>query len=293
MPVNDPNIPANPFRDGDVRRRFDRAADGFADVDFVHRRSFDSLLERLQPMRIRPRRILDLGSAAGAGSRRLARAFRSARVTGLDLSRRMLAVARERRSRFVKISELQANAMALPFRTGVFDLVIANQLLPWIGDLRGFFGGVARVLRKDGLLMFATLGPDSLIELRVAWQEEDRFEHVNPFVDMHDVGDALVRAGLRDPVLDVERLTVSYRDPASLFADLTATGARNCLRGRRPTLTGKARFRRVVDRLENEAGDDGASISLELVFGHAWGGGPPTAPGEYRIDAGSIGRFRR
>lgn len=291
MPESHPNTPSGPLRTADVQRRFDRAAERFADHDFVHRRSFDGLLDRLEPVKLEPRQILDLGSAAGAGSRRLAKLFRSARVTSVDLSGRMLRVGRSQRSRFARVSEVQADAAALPFATGAFDLVVANQLLPWIGDLQPCFAGIARVLREGGLFLFATLGPDSLMEVRDAWS--DRGAHVNPFIDMHDVGDALVQSGLRDPVVDMERLTVSYSDVGSLFDDLTASGARNCLRGRSSGLTGKRRFRQFVERLRRDAAGAELSISLELVFGHAWGGGPPPSAGEYRVDASRIGRLRR
>jgi malonyl-CoA O-methyltransferase len=105
---------------------------------------------------------------------------------------------------------------------------------------------------------------------------------------MHDVGDGLVRAGLRDPVLDTDFLNVSYRDTTSVFRDLTLTGARNCLSGRTKALTGKERFRTMERQLEQRFRDGILELGLELVYGHAWGGGPPQPPGEYRIDASRI-----
>ena len=276
----------------DVRRRFDRAASGFGDSDFVHRQCFDGLLDRLAPMALDPRRILDLGCGSGAGSRRLAKAYRRARISGLDLSAGMLEAGRGARSRFSRIAEVQGDARQLPFAPGVFDLIVANLLLPWLADPADALAEVARTLRREGLFLFASLGPDSLIEIRRAWQPDDG--HVHPFIDMHDLGDALVRAGLRDPVLDVERLTVTYRSAEALFADLTATGARNALDARRPSLTGRRRFRRFTERLLAERSADGVfAVTLELVFGHAWGGGPPQSPGEFRVAPGTIGRRRR
>ena len=113
--------------------------------------------------------------------------------------------------------------------------------------------------------------------------------HVNLFADMHNVGDALVRAGLADPVLDVDGLVVSYRDVDSLLRDLRAAGS-NALLARRPALTGKSRLARVRSALAPDGGP--LAVELELVFGHAWGSGPPSTPGEFRIDPGAIGRFR-
>ena len=280
----------------DVRRRFDKAAAAFEGADFVHRRAAAGLLERLAPMTLTVERALDAGSGTGAGSRALASTWRKSRIVSLDLSLGMLRKARASRSRFARISELQADATQLPLADGSVDLVFANMLLPWTIDPGGFFEEVRRVLRKEGLFAFSTLGPDSLRELREAWAEVDADEHVNPFADMHDIGDLVTRSGLRDPVLDVDWLTVTYRSSTALFNDLTAAGARNCLQRRRPALTGKRRFARMRAALDRRFGDAGLPLRLELVFGHAWGSGPSPAAGEgreVRLNVADIGRRRR
>lgn len=277
----------------DVRRRFDRAAASFDRADFVHRHAADGMLERMSPMLVDVEHILDAGAATGAASRVLAKRFRRSRVVSLDASLRMLRRARKSRSRFSRIEEIQADAALPPLRTGSIDLVFANMLLPWIDDVPAFFGSVARVLRKDGLFVFSSLGPDSLKELREAWRAIDDDQHVMTFSDMHDVGDALVQAGLREPVLDVDYLKLTYEDVPSLFADLTATGGRNTLRGRRRTLTGRRTFERLRETLGQRAGRAPLEFPLELVFGHAWGGGPPMPHGEYTLDVAEIRRRRR
>jgi malonyl-CoA O-methyltransferase len=163
------------------------------------------------------------------------------------------------------------------------------------------------VLRKGGVLAFATLGPDSLRQLSHAWSQVDDHAHgvdahgvdahgvhahVHRFLDMHDIGDALVRAGLADPVLDVDRLTVKYPDARKLFRDLTLSGARNSLAGRRRGLLGKGPFNRLVAALSESSPGAGIEIDLELVYGHCWSTGPRNEPGNFRIDAGAIPRRR-
>ncbi len=274
----------------DVRRRFDRAATTFDDVDFVHAVTRDGLVTRLRPLVVDAARVLDLGAATGAATPLLQKRFKGARIVSLDFSAAMLRRNLGKQRLFSRRACVQADARRLPFVEGCFDVVFANQLLPWIDDPAPLCEEVARVLRKDGVFAFASLGPDSLRELDAAWAGIDDHGHVNGFPDMHDIGDALVRAGLRDPVLDVDRLTVRYTDASKLFADLTRMGARNALRDRNPALIGRQRFGDMIRALGN--GGDEIRFDLELVYGHCWGGGPKD-PAGYRIDATAIPRRRR
>jgi malonyl-CoA O-methyltransferase len=280
------------LRRKDVKRRFDRAAASIDAADFVHRQTADGLFERMTPMQIEVSVAVDLGCATGRCSRDLAKRFRRARIVSLDLSSAMLKKSRSKRSRFSKLVEVQADLSRLPFADQSVDLVFANMLLPWVDDLPNCFSEVSRVLRKDGLFSFSSLGPASLAELRDAWRDVDDYQHVNIFPDMHVIGDSLVQAGLRDPVLDVDFLTVQYKKLESLFGDLTACGARNSLLLRPGGLTGRAKFAAVRDHLEALMHENGLHLPLELVFGHAWGGGPRQSAAEYHLGVEQIGRRR-
>ena len=282
--------PQTGLRRRDIRRRFDRVAAGFDDADFVHAVTRAGLLERLAPMLVEPRTIVDLGCGTGSACPLLAGRFRRARVIGIDLSANMLRALERKRSWRSKTAAVQADAAALPLADGSVDVIFANLLLPWIDDPGAVFSEVARVLREGGLLLFSTLGPDSLLELSDAWRSVDAGPHVNSFPDMHNIGDAAVRAGLRDPVLDVDRLGVTYENPAALFRDLTAAGARNSLRERSKSLIGKQRFAAMTDALDAARHDRLIRVELELVYGHCWGSGAIASAGEYRIDANRIGR---
>lgn len=278
------------LRSSDVRRRFDRAAEEFEEFDFVHAVTRDGLLARLEPMVVEAKTVVDLGCATGSACKPLAKRFRRAHIIALDLSASMLQQVRRKQSWFAKYSLLHANAKAIPLADQSVDVVFANQLLPWIDDSATVFTEVARVLRENGLFLFAGLGPDSLSELRRAWQSADAGVHVNRFPDMHDLGDAAVRAGLTDPVLDVDRLSVTYQDAGALFRDLTGCGARNSLANRNNALSGKARFDTMAAALEQHREDGPIGLDLELVYGHCWGAGPRAHDGEIRIDPGRIGR---
>lgn len=276
-----------------VRRRFEIAANSFDQADFVHAHTREGLLSRLEPLLIDAKTIVDLGSATGSAQRALGRRFGRPHIISVDIAHGMLKRAHKKKTWLAKSSFVQATAMALPFPDSSIDVIFSNLLLPWVNNPEPVFSEVARVLRKGGLFAFATLGPDSLQEIRRAWSSIDNEPHINHFMDMHDLGDGLVRAGLQDPVLDVDRLTVRYKTSARLFQDLTAGGGRNTLLQRRRTLTGKRRFAAMVAELEGAAGDGEISLNLELVFGHCWGRGPKLDPANYRIDASEIQRRRR
>lgn len=278
----------------DIRRRADEAAANFDSADFVHTVTRDGLFERLQPLIVEPERIVDLGAATGNASARLRKRFGGAQLVSLDISGSMLRQAQRKRAWFSlsRPAFVQADASRMPFQDQSIDLVFSNLLLPFIDRPAQVFGEISRVLKRGGVFAFATLGPDSLQEIRRAWSQVDNDVHVNHFPDMHDLGDALLRSGLRDPVLDVDRLVVEYETPGRLFDDLKNVGARNTLEQRRRTLTGRQRFGRMREALAVASADGRIHLDLELVYGHCWGGGPRTDPADYRIDASRIARRR-
>ena len=279
-----------PLRTADVRRRFELAAESFDDFDFVHAVTRDGLFARLQPMTVNAKTIVDLGCATGTASKLLAKRFRGARVIGVDHSPAMLRQATAKKSWFAKCSFVEADAAEIPLEDHSVDVVFSNQLLPWIDDVPGLFTEVNRILRKNGLFMFSSLGPDSFSELRQVWQATDHDPHVHHFADMHNIGDAAVRAGLGDPVLDVDRLKVRYGDSASLFRDLTGSAARNCLTDRRRSLTGKRRFADLTRALQDATSGGHIELDLELVYGHCWGSGKQPGTDGFRIGLNEIGR---
>ncbi len=275
------------------RRRFERAAASFDSADFVHRLTREGLFSRLQPVVVDAGTVLDLGSATGGAGRQLRGRFRRAHIVSLDVSRNMLCRSRTKRAWYETLlarpqSFVQADAARLPLADDSVDFVFCNLLLPFVDNPDGVLSEVGRVLRGGGVFAFATLGPDSLLEIRRAWGAVDDDAHVNHFLDMHDVGDALLRAGLRDPVLDVDPLTVRYESAEKLFADLTSVGARNALRARRPALTGRRRYDAMLAALQGQ--NDGAIIELrlELVYGHCFGGSARKDPSNFAIDATNI-----
>ena len=253
-----------------VRRSFGRASGTYDAAAAVQGEIRARLLERLDIVRLQPTAVLDLGAGTGHSSRELKRRYPGAQVIALDSSLPMLRES-ARQQRFLrKFSPLCADAQRLPLRSQSFDLVLSNLLLEWCHDPDAVFAEAARVLRPKGLFTFTTFGPDTLKEVRDLWRGVDPFTHVHRFIDMHDFGDALLRAGFAEPVMDTERLTVTYRDLPALLAELRGSGSRNIAQGRPRGLTGRERGALVRSRSEQLVRNGPLRISVEVVHGHAW-----------------------
>ncbi|MDY6946590.1 MAG: malonyl-ACP O-methyltransferase BioC [Pseudomonadota bacterium] len=279
-----------------VRRSFDRAARDYDAAAIVPAEIRNRLLERLDLVKLQPQVVLDLGSGTGHSSKALKQRYRSAEIVALDLSPAMLVQAERQQGWLRRFHRVAADAHRLPIRDGAAQLVFSNLMLEWCHDPDAAFQEVRRVLQPGGLLTFATLGPDTLRELRDGWRKIDPYPHVHRFIDMHDLGDALVRAGLAEPVMDTERLTVTYSSLDALLKELRACGSSNLADGRRRGLTPKGHLH-SLRQLVRPATEQGAlPVSVEVVYGHAWAGElrvRPRAGGEVRVPVSSLKRPNR
>jgi malonyl-CoA O-methyltransferase len=211
----------------------------------------------------------------------------------LDLAPGMLQEARRHQRLFHRFQRVCADASRLPFADASVDVIFSSLMLQWC-DLDTTFAEAQRVLKPTGFFAFSTFGPDTLKELRASWAEVDDYHHVHQFMDMHDVGDALVRAGLVEPVLDVERMRLTYANVMGLMRDLKTIGAHNLTAGRAKGLTGKSRLEKMVSAYEAFRQDDRLPATYEIIYGAAWGAagrrGARAVDGEVRISPGDIRR---
>ena len=270
-----------------MRHAFSKAAKGYDAAAVLQREVCIRLLDKLDYMTLRPRRVLDVGSGTGWGGRQLGERYHEAEIISLDIALGMLQASREtagwwrklfskNRQRFVC-----ADAEAQPLAAQSVDMAWSNLALQWCNDLPGTFAGLHRVLRSDGLLIFSTFGPDTLKEIRAAFQGVDGYSHVNRFADMHDIGDMLVAAGFADPVLEMETITLTYHDVRAVMQDLRGIGAHNATAGRAQGMTGKAKWGRIVQNYEALRRDGRLPATFEIVYGHAWKV-PPKKTGDGR-----------
>jgi malonyl-CoA O-methyltransferase len=278
-----------------VRRSFDRAAPAYDAAARLQSEVRAQLLERLDYVTLEPSVIVDLGCGTGHSTRALKDRYPRARVIAIDLAEGMLREARRRGSWLRRFDRVCADARRLPLADASVDLLFSNLMLQWCPELDEAFAEFRRVLKPRGLVNFTTFGPDTLFELREAWAAADGGVHVNAFTDMHDVGEGLMRAGLAEPVLDVERMTLAYPDALALMRDLKAIGAHNANAGRARGLTGRRRLAAMQAAYERRRRDGVLPATYEVVFGQAWGPGTQAPArgrrgGEFTFDVGAIGR---
>lgn len=238
----------------------------------------EELLSRLTLLPAPPRDVLDLGAGTGAAALAMKRRFRRASVTAVDIAAPMLNVAR-RHSRFWRpIRCIEADARALPFEAGSFDLVFSNLMLQWLDPPDTALAEMRRVLRPGGLLLLSSFGPETLQELRAAWAAADDGVHVNGFIDMHDLGSALYRAGFEEPVLDTDRHVRHYPDARALMQELKALGAHNLDARRARGLTGRSAFARMLADYEARRTAAGLPATWQVVHVAAWASDRGTEP---------------
>jgi len=254
-----------------LRRSFASAAKTYDEAAVLQREVADRLLERLDYIKQVPQVILDVGCGTGYSTRLLAKKYPQAFVAGFDITHPMLIRANNKRRWFRRgPAYATADAHTIPIKSNSVDLIFSNLALQWC-DQASVFNEFARVLKPGGLVMFTTFGPDTLMELRMAWASVDDYPHVHDFLDMHNIGDDLVHGKLSEPVMDKEMITLTYQTVAGMLKDLRQIGANNAVKNRFAGLTGKHRFARFTDAYKKLAVDNRIPASYEIVYGQAWG----------------------
>tara|TARA_Y100001936_G_C16093985_1_gene689766 strand:+ start:4905 stop:5801 length:897 start_codon:yes stop_codon:yes gene_type:complete len=262
-----------------LRDSFERASSGYDEASMLQREVSDRMLSRLDYIKCNPLSILDAGSGTGYGGRKLLCRYPKTRILALDFALSMHYQARPIASSWWKnifstqksiTNYVCGDIEQLPIKSSSIDLVWSNLSLQWCNNIENTFSEMYRVLQPEGLFMFSTFGPDTLHELRQAFLGMDKNNHVNHFIDMHDIGDILVHSGFDMPVMDMEYITFTYDDVISVMRELKAMGAHNVLQNRKRGLTGKTGWGKVLHNYESFRENGKLPVTFELVYGHAW-----------------------
>ena len=254
-----------------VKNSFNRGAVDYDRCAVLQAEVLNRLLERLEYIKIQPQWVLDLGCGTGQAIKPLKQKYRSARIVALDLADAMLKRAGQQFGLFGRKYLMNADMEVLPFKAECIDLVFSSLALQWSNDLDATFREFKRVGRPGGCVLFTTLGSNTLKELRESWLSIDPAPRVHQFMDMHDVGDAMLAAGLSQPVVDMEEITLEYDRFVDLMRDLKGIGATNADRNRSRGLMTPGKLKRLQQAYEQRACRDGRyQATYEVVYGHAW-----------------------
>jgi len=261
MPISKENIAAS----------FSKAAANYENNAFLQHEVADRLLERLELMNSNPAAILDAGCGTGYCTRALKGRFPKAKLFGVDLAEGMVDQAKKNQKLFRHNDYQVGDIEKLPFKPNTFDLVFSNLAILWMANPEIALQELNRVLKPKGLLIFSTMGPDTLIELRESWQQVDQNIHVNHFIDMHLIGDAVHKSGFENTVIDRDVITLTYKTMKGLMAELKSVGAHNMNQERSKGLLGRGAFKKLEDAYEGFRRDDGGlPVTCEVIYGHAW-----------------------
>lgn len=281
---------------GRARRAFARAADRYDALAVLQNEIAGRMLERLDYVKLQPRRVLDIGCGTGMAAEKLLKRYPRAEVIGLDFAEPMLRHTRKRGRWLRRPRCVCGDLDRLPLASQSVDLIFSSSTMQWSQDPAGAIAQMHRILRPGGLLMFSSFGPDTLTELRQAWSGIDASSnvpsrHVHDFVDMHDYGDMLMSAGFADPVMDCERMSLTYRAVEDLMRDLKGIGAANAATDRPRGLTGRATLRALAQGYEVfRDGDGRLPATYEVIYGHAWGAGQRRSGNEVQIPVDTLRR---
>jgi len=265
-------LPPDYLEFNQVIQSFNRAAHHYSAHAHLQKKIGEDLIQRLHYLTIKPLQIADIGCGSGHLLPLLQQFYPTAQIYGIDVAPQMLQIAQQTHPTAQFIC---AEATQLPVATHSIDLIISNLMLQWCNDIHAVFTEFVRVLKPEGTLLFSTFGPDTLQELRLSWAKVDNYNHINYFIDMHNIGDSLLQAGLRSPVMDTERLVLTYPDGMRLMRDLKMIGAHNVTVGRPQGLTGKGKLQAILAHYETfRTKQNLLPATYEVIYGYALGNYP-------------------
>ena len=257
-----------------VKHTFECVAPYYDDFYFLQKEVNERMVSRLNYINFTPTNVLDAGSGTGYGGSLLRQCYGDTPILEVDIALPMLWQSHQKfLNEYPNIKKqwlLNADICVLPIASNQVDMVWSNLALHWINRLDDALKEFYRVLQLNGCFMFSMFGEQTLQELRYAFLQVNQKKSVHDFMPIEEVGDALVRAGFSEPVVDKEIITLTYPDISSMVRDLRGNGAFNQLLGRRTTLMGKKRWQNMLKHYESFRKNGDLPATCEIIYGHAW-----------------------
>lgn len=259
-------------RKNSIRKAFNKAASSYNTNAVLQHEVGERLIDRLDFFTLKPKKILDLGMGTGFITSQIAQKYPEAEVFGIDFAENMLKEA-QKNILANNINLICADLAHLPIEENSVDLIFSNFTFQWSDNLTDLFKQCYKLLKTNGLIFFSIPGPDTLCELKSVLHTVDRdYNHINNFMDMHDIGDILVQTKFAHPVMDSDYFTLTYSNIKNIFKDLKNIGA-NTIIGSNPrkTLFGKNRFNKISEEYNKYLQEDNKyPLTYEVIYGHAF-----------------------
>jgi malonyl-CoA O-methyltransferase len=257
------------------RKSFNRAALTYDSYSTLQDIISCNLIDRLKTIKLDPLHILDLGCGTGTNGLNLRRKYKKSRIINYDFSENMLKMARIKQKKIIlgglnPYSYICADIEAIPLEENSLDLVWSSSTLQWCNDLDLVFNQVKKILKPRGLFIFSTFGPNTLNELREITENLFNEKKTSTFIDMNNIGNLLMHSGFINPTLDVENLTVKYKEVEKLFKDIKSIGATNGNVSKNRGLSGRSFTKKIIDNYEAYRENNLLPASYEVIYGHAW-----------------------
>lgn len=248
-----------------IRQSFEKAAQSYQQHSVLQDEVQIRLLDRLSVVEKTPEVVLDLGCGPGKAVPFIQQQWPDSQIIAMDVAQTMLQGAQHG-----SMQKLCADTHGIPLQTASVDFIFSNLMLQWVLNLDLVFAEMRRILKPGGMVLLTTLGLETLIELKQAAFRADGGMHVNDFTDIREVGDRMLAAGFQNPVLDVDRITLTYSKVSGLLKDLKGVGAHNVRNDRQRTLTGKGFLQKLEQEYETFREDGVLPASYEVVYAMAW-----------------------
>lgn len=234
-----------------VARSFSRAAESYDKVAFLQRRVGESLLGKL------PDVTVDLSVDLGCGTGFFVEALQNklkGDVVAFDLAEGMTRYVKQHNASRLCVC---GDAENIPLADASVDCIYSSLAIQWCEDNQTLFAEIFRVLKPGGKMLFSTLGPDTLAELKQAWSAVDDYVHVNRFVGRDSLQRAVKGAGFGAMELSEEMITLEYEQLKDLTRELKGIGAHNINEGRPAGLTGRYRIKQLLAAYESQRNERG------------------------------------
>lgn len=255
-----------------IKKNFEKAAKSYNQYAVLQHEVGRRLIDRLELIKVNPANILDLGSGTGHTSNKLIEKFPNANFFLNDLAFNMLNISKHELSK-ENIFHINSDMEVLPISDNSMDLIFANLSFQWSFNLEKTIKECYRILKPNGLLIFTTLGIDTLWELRSSWHKvNESFHHTNQFLDMHNLGDGLMKSRFASPILETKNITLTYSKLIDVMQDLKKIGANTIINSenQKKSLLGKTEFRNLEAEYSKLKSNNKFPATYEIIYAHAW-----------------------